>query len=104
MRQQEDQTSSLVRKDLFNPYEPVEVSGAVWVLPSDQESTPYLFFGVTVVVTLVLDVGGSQDLQVGVAVSQVLHRRAHVQGMDPDTGGEPADVKDSHPVTSSEQC
>lgn len=53
----------------------------------NQDWTPYLNFSITVVVTLMLDVGGPQDLQVGVAVSEVLHCCAHVQGMDPCTGG-----------------
>lgn len=43
-------------------------------------------FGVTVAVTLVLNEGGSQHLQLGVGLAEVLHRRGHVQGGDPTEG------------------
>lgn len=46
----------------------------------------YLIFGVAVIVTLVLNVGGTQDLQFRVRLSQVLHGCGHVQGGDPSKG------------------
>lgn len=46
----------------------------------------YLIFGLVVIVTLMLNVGGAQDLQVVVRLSQVLHCCGHVQGVDPAQG------------------
>ncbi len=46
----------------------------------------HLVFGVAVVVTLMLNVGGAQDLQVMVGLSQVLHCCGHVQRRDPKGG------------------
>lgn len=46
----------------------------------------YLVFGVAVTVTLMLNVGSTQDLQVVVGLSQVLHCSGHVQGVDPIKG------------------
>lgn len=46
----------------------------------------YLIFGVAVIVTLMLNVGGTQDLQFRVRLSQVLHCCGHVQGGDPTEG------------------
>lgn len=43
----------------------------------------YLIFGVFVIVALVLNIGGAQDLHVVVGLSQVLHGCDHVQAVDP---------------------
>lgn len=47
----------------------------------------YLVFGVAVIVALVLNVGGTQDLQFRIRLSQILHRSSHVQWGYPTEGG-----------------
>lgn len=53
------------------------IRGTTWI------SFKYLIFGIAVVVALMLNVGGTQDLQIMVGLSQVLHCCDHVQGVDP---------------------
>lgn len=46
----------------------------------------YLIFGIAVIVTLMLNVCSTQDLQISIGLSQVLHCCGHVQGVDPAKG------------------
>lgn len=46
----------------------------------------YLIFGVAVIVTFMLNVGGTQDLHFRVKLPQVLYCRGHVQGREAAEG------------------
>lgn len=57
----------------------------------------YLVFGVFVIVTLMLNVSSTHDLQTYVGLSQVIHCSGHVQVIEPIRGAnkqnQPKDVK-----------
>lgn len=65
---------------------------------SDEQLRPatHRHFGIAVVVTLVLNVGGPQNLQLRVGLAEVLHRHGHVQRGDPSQGTESGTKPVSH--------